>query len=83
MDWKQYLKRINYVGQTDPDLQVLKELQTKHLLSVPFENLDIHLGIPISLRIPDIFEKVVLRRRGGFCYELNGLFIELLHAPGI
>lgn len=82
MDWEQYLKRINYAGPTDPNLQVLKELQARHLLNVPFENLDIHLGKPISLRMRDIFEKVILQRRGGFCYELNGLFFELLHSLG-
>ena len=51
-----------------------------HLLYVPFENLSIHIGEPIVLNDADLFKKVVLRRRGGFCYELNGLFAALLRS---
>jgi N-hydroxyarylamine O-acetyltransferase len=53
-----------------------------HLLTVPFENLSIHYGEPIVLDEEVLFDKVVRRRRGGFCYELNGLFATLLHALG-
>ena len=53
-----------------------------HLLAVPFENLDIHLGRPISLDQDALFGKIVTRRRGGFCYELNGLFALLLRELG-
>jgi N-hydroxyarylamine O-acetyltransferase len=49
---------------------------------VPFENLDIHLGRPIILEDDALFEKVVEQRRGGFCYELNGLFCRLLRELG-
>lgn len=52
------------------------------MYSVPFENLDIHLGRPISLDEAALFDKIVTRRRGGFCYELNGLFCALLHELG-
>ena len=52
------------------------------MLAVPFENLDIHLGHPIKLDIPSFYDKVVRRRRGGFCYELNGLFGWLLDQLG-
>lgn len=52
------------------------------MMTVPFENLDIHLGIPIVLSVPAFFEKIVGRRRGGFCYELNGLFAWLLAELG-
>lgn len=78
MEIEKYLERINYEGDTKPTLGLLNALQKKHLLSIPFENLDIHYNIPIELNIPDIFEKLVINRRGGFCYELNGLFYELL-----
>src|SRR5262249_9039065 len=52
------------------------------MLSVPFENLDIHLGRPIVLDDDVFFDKIVERRRGGFCYELNGLFAALLRELG-
>lgn len=76
MDIKQYLKRITYVGPISPTLEVLSKLQMLHLLNVPFENLDIHNKTKIDLT--NLFDKIVTRRRGGFCYELNGLFYELL-----
>ncbi len=60
----------------------LAELQVAHLLAVPFENLDIVAGIPVSMELDAIWDKVVRRRRGGFCYELNGLFAQLLEALG-
>src|SRR5204862_6646887 len=77
-----YLSRIAYAGPRDPTPQVLSALHERHLLSVPFENLDIHLGREI---VPDerrIVDKVVAERRGGFCYELNGAFAALLRALG-
>lgn len=77
-----YLERINYQGDLLPNLTNLQALQRQHLLHVPFENLDIHLGRPIVLDVARIFDKVVTRKRGGFCYELNGLFYELLRALG-
>lgn len=82
MDWRKYLERIHYTGDTTPGEDVLKNLQRNHLLNIPFENLDIHLGRPLSLKTRDLFNKIVLNRRGGFCYELNGLFFELLHSLG-
>lgn len=78
MDIRKYLERIRYNGGLEPDLDLLKKLQKAHLVAVPFENLDIHYRIPILLDTGRIFEKVVLNRRGGFCYELNGLFCNLL-----
>lgn len=80
MDIKLYLKRINYIGELSPTLEVLTKLQKQHLLSVPFENLDIHLKIKIDPG--NSYEKIVIRNRGGFCYELNGLFYRLLKRLG-
>ena len=77
-----YLKRINYDGPLDPSLETLRDLHLSHLLSVPFENLDIHLRRPIVLEDAALFDKIVERRRGGFCYELNGLFCWLLRELG-
>lgn len=79
---EEYLHRINYSGNIEPNLNTLRKLQKAHLLHVPFENLDIHHNIPINLSIERIFDKVVNQNRGGFCYELNGLFYELLVALG-
>lgn len=78
----EYLTRIDYNGSLEPTLQVLGKLQEAHLLNVPFENLDIYYGIPIELDIDKIYRKIILNHRGGFCYELNGLFYELLVSLG-
>ena len=77
-----YLQRIGGVRPGRRDLDALRELQIRHLLTVPFENLGIHLDEQISLDEPALLDKVVGRRRGGFCYELNGVFGGLLTALG-
>jgi N-hydroxyarylamine O-acetyltransferase len=82
LDVDAYLKRINYRGPLLPSAATLRELQLAHLQSVPFENLSIHSNEPIVLENEALFEKVVERLRGGFCYELNGLFAALLRALG-
>jgi N-hydroxyarylamine O-acetyltransferase len=82
MDLEAYLQRIGYRGAREPTMDTLVQLHRAHMLSVPFENLDIPLGRPIVLSLPALFEKVVRRRRGGFCYELNALFAWGLQALG-
>jgi N-hydroxyarylamine O-acetyltransferase len=82
IDRTAYLNRIKYAGSVEPEAAVLHALQRAHLLSVPFENLDIHLGREIRLDEDSLFDKIVARRRGGFCYELNGLFALLLENIG-
>jgi N-hydroxyarylamine O-acetyltransferase len=77
-----YLTRIGVTRPVSAELQALRDLQLAHLLAVPFENLSIHLGEPIVLDEADLVAKVVRRRRGGFCYELNGAFATLLTALG-
>jgi len=83
MNKKSYLARIG-IEETDvaADLESLKLLQRQHLLTVPFENLDIHWRRPIILDDNCFYNKVVGEKRGGFCYELNGLFYELLKEIG-
>lgn len=76
-DPTKYLKRINYSGDLNPNLDLLKKLQYHHLMNIPFENLDIHNKSRIQLNIDRMFEKIVVQKRGGFCYELNGLFHDL------
>ena len=63
-----YLQRIGYDGPREPTVETLRRLHRTHLYAVPFENLDIPLGRPIVLSLPLIFDKIVGRRRGGFCY---------------
>lgn len=82
MDIDAYLKRIDYRGPLTPTARTLRDLQVAHLLSVPFENLSIHNGETIVLDDQALFTKIVEHRRGGFCYEVNGLFAALLRALG-
>jgi N-hydroxyarylamine O-acetyltransferase len=77
-----YLARIGAARPGRADAGTLRELQLRHLLAVPFENLSIHLGEPIVLDEAALLDKIVRRRRGGFCYELNGAFAALLSALG-
>jgi N-hydroxyarylamine O-acetyltransferase len=77
-----YLARIGAPRPGRADAAALRRLQLCHLRAVPFENLSIHLGEEILLEEQALFDKLVLRRRGGFCYELNGLFAALLEALG-
>ncbi len=77
-----YLERIGYQGALTPVLATLQGLQLAHLRSVAFENLSIHAGQAIALEPTALFHKIVEQRRGGFCYELNGLFAALLAAVG-
>jgi N-hydroxyarylamine O-acetyltransferase len=77
-----YLERIGASRPARADAEALHDLQRRHLLTVPFENLSIHLGVPIVLAEEPLFDKIVDQRRGGFCYELNGLFGMALGALG-
>jgi N-hydroxyarylamine O-acetyltransferase len=82
LDIKAYLERIDYRGSLAPTATTLRELQVAHLLTVPFENLSIHSSEPILLADEALFTKIVEHRRGGFCYECNGLFAALLREIG-
>ena len=82
MNIESYLSRIGYKGPLTPNAETLRDLQVAHLLNVPFENLSIHSGEPIVLSDEALFTKIVEKRRGGFCYEVNGLFAALLRALG-
>jgi N-hydroxyarylamine O-acetyltransferase len=82
IDVDAYLRRIGIASRPAPDADGLRALQVAHLHTVPFENLDILAGRRISIEIPEIEAKIVGAHRGGFCYELNGLFATLLEALG-
>jgi N-hydroxyarylamine O-acetyltransferase len=77
-----YLARIGASPPTASDADTLAELTARHLASVPFENLSLHLGEPVVLEDDALLDKLVRRHRGGFCYELNGGFAVLLRAVG-
>jgi len=77
-----YLNRAGVPAPAAGDAADLRMLHRAHQVTVPFENLSIHLGEPISLDERDLIDKIVRRRRGGFCYELNGAFALLLEGLG-
>lgn len=70
LDLTAYFDRINYRGATDPTLDVLQDLVTVHSRTIPFENLDPLLGVPVDDLSPQaLADKLVLRRRGGYCLD--------------
>ncbi|WP_338908169.1 arylamine N-acetyltransferase [Streptomyces nigra] len=77
-----YLSRLGAERPARPTADALRELHLRHLRTVPFENLSIHLGEEIVLEEKRLVDKVVGAGRGGFCYELNGAFGALLGALG-
>lgn len=79
---KEYLQRIDYHGSLNKKTFVLSALQLAHLTHIPYENIDILAGKPLSLEPQDLFQKIIVEHRGGFCFELQGLFKELLEALG-
>src|SRR5512143_2820813 len=82
MDIPLYLARIQHFKPVKPDASTLCEVHLAHMLSVPFENLDIGLKRPIGLSEEALWDKIIIQKRGGFCYELNGLFAALLKGIG-
>lgn len=87
LDSRDYLARIAFATPAysefhRPSLALLRALHEAHMLAVPFENLSIHYGQPIVLQQAALYDKIVRHRRGGFCYELNGMFAWLLRQLG-
>lgn len=82
-DLNSYFARIGFQGEAKADVATLTELMRVQLRSVPFENLDVQAGQVVSLVPEDIVQKIVAQRRGGYCYEVNGLFAMALEALGI
>jgi N-hydroxyarylamine O-acetyltransferase len=81
-DLDAYFARIGYAGPRTPTLDVLRAISHAHVHAVPFENLDVLLGRPIALDVEALLRKVVHERRGGYCFELNGLLLHALEALG-
>ena len=81
-DVDRYLARIGCDGRREPSLAALTELQVAHLVHVPFENLHVFHGIGVDTSVDRSYDKIVEQRRGGWCFELNGCFAELLRRLG-
>ena len=79
--WR-YLQRIGFNGDPRPDLETLRKLQRLHLQAIAYDNLDVRLGRGVTLAVGDAYAKLVLERRGGWCYEMNGLFAWALEEIG-
>jgi len=74
MDLQAYFDRIGFAGEARPDVATLRALHRAHLKAVPYEAIDVQLGRPLTPDPAAAFDKIVTRRRGGWCYEMNGLF---------
>ncbi|WP_459618046.1 arylamine N-acetyltransferase family protein [Bordetella sp. 2513F-2] len=77
-----YFRRIGYAGAATPTAETLRDLVLRHVQAIAFENLDPFFGRPVSLALADIERKLVHGRRGGYCYEHNGLFSAVLRTLG-
>jgi N-hydroxyarylamine O-acetyltransferase len=82
IDLAAYFRRISYDGPTDRSLATLNGIMSAHVQTVPFENLDVLLGRPIGLSAEELVRKLVYGRRGGYCFEQNGLLLEVLQTLG-
>ncbi|XP_036605117.1 arylamine N-acetyltransferase 1-like [Trichosurus vulpecula] len=83
MDIREYFERIGYNHSSKkPDLETLTEVMYHTIQAVPFENLDIHCGVPIELSLEAIYDKIVRRKRGGWCLEINHLLFWVLTTMG-
>ncbi len=82
MELNAYLRRIGFEGAVEPTLDTLNRLHRAHLERIAYENLDIHLGRTLSLDPAQIYDKIVVRGRGGWCYEMNSLFAWALREIG-
>lgn len=82
LDLQAYLARIGYAGDLDPTIETMTALHRAHVLSIPFENLDILLGLPIRLDLESLQAKLIHGRRGGYCFEQNTLFAVILEHLG-
>ncbi|MCG8490564.1 MAG: arylamine N-acetyltransferase [Sneathiellales bacterium] len=82
IDLDAYLERIAYKGDLKPDLESLAKIQLLHALAIPFENIDPFLGLPVPLDLPSLEDKLITRKRGGYCFEQNFLLKHALEKIG-
>jgi len=81
-DLDSYFKRVNYNGSTDINEGTIRDLHIAHTLNVPFENLDVFYRRPILLDETSLHKKIVEQKRGGYCFEMNGIFSLVLQKMG-
>jgi N-hydroxyarylamine O-acetyltransferase len=82
VDLDAYFRRIGYGGSVAPTLPVLRALIERHTQSIPFESLDVLAGRPVLLDLDSLVDKLIHRRRGGYCFEQNTLFRAVLDSVG-
>ncbi|NLD35861.1 MAG: arylamine N-acetyltransferase [Desulfatiglans sp.] len=82
LNLEKYFERINYTGGTKATEETLHDLHICHTLNVPFENLDVFYSMPPLLDEFSLYNKIVLNRRGGYCFEMNGIFSIVLKKMG-
>jgi N-hydroxyarylamine O-acetyltransferase len=82
IDLNAYATRIGYSGGWSPGEETLKNVHLAHATRIPFENLDVLLGLPIRLDLESLWAKLVIGGRGGYCFEQNALFAAVLEAVG-
>lgn len=80
---QKYFDRIGFTGSAKADISTVTEMMRRQLFTVPFENLDVQAGKIVSLVPEEIVEKIIDRKRGGYCYEVNGLFTMALEELGV
>lgn len=78
MNIKTYLKRIGFTGDITPSTRLLHQLHQLHVGAIAFENSNPYIGVRVTLSLDELYERIVKQHRGGGCYELNGLFYDLL-----
>ena len=81
-DSRLYLQRLGYASPPPPTLQTLRDLQLRHVCSFAFESLSTLMHAPVPIDLPSVERKVLHEGRGGYCYELNQLFLALLQELG-
>src|SRR6185312_1179403 len=74
MNLAAYFARIGFEDDAQPDLRTLTGLHRLHAAAIPFENLDVQLGRKLTIDVSEAYDKIVMRKRGGWCFEQNGLF---------
>jgi N-hydroxyarylamine O-acetyltransferase len=82
LDLDAYFARIGYAGSRTPTLATLNGIVSAHAQTIPFENLDVLLGRPISIEPDAVFQKLIYDRRGGYCFEQNSLLLRVLAELG-
>jgi N-hydroxyarylamine O-acetyltransferase len=82
MELGAYFQRIGFKEKAKPDLATLQRVHRLHRAVIPFENIDIQMGLGVSLALPDLMDKLITRKRGGYCFEQNSLLLAVLQEIG-